>query len=179
MLLAVPIRSARCIGVSSYDIAGIPSTQHGAAVMNAQRLAECNELAETTEDPVDRRDFESQKLSEWYGSYTSADAENLQMWRRVLTASIQPSPSIVENPVMRSLVDPKWLGEVYRGTREDARRLLRTGHRKSRSASRLRLSALGSQDLTKLGSSDAAASSGLAAPQETPEEVQVRLRIQR
>lgn len=140
--------------------------------MDAQRLADCHELAENTVDPVDRRDFESGKLSEWYGSYTSAesDAESLEMWRRVLSASIQPPPSVVESPVRR-LVDPKWLREAYRGTREDTRRLLRPSHPQSRSASTFRLSALASQDLTELGSNDAAASSGLAEPQESPEDV--------
>jgi len=148
--------------------------------MDAQWPADCHELAENTEDPVDRRDFESQELSEWYGSYTSAesDAESLEMWRRVLSASIQPPPSVVESPV-RSLIDPKWLREVCRGTREDTRRLLRPSHQQSRSASTFRVSALASQDLTMLGSNDAAASSGLAEPQETPEDVQVRLRTQR
>jgi len=148
--------------------------------MNAQRLAEWKKLVESTEDSVDRSDLANQMLQESHGSYTSAedDSQSLEMWRRVLSASIQPLPSVAQDPAMRSLVDPDWLREAYRGTREDTRRLLRSSRQKSRSASRFRLSALGSQDLTKLGSNDAAASSGLAAPQETPEEVQVRLRIQ-
>lgn len=146
--------------------------------MDARRLAEGKELAENTEHPVDRNDRDSETLSEWHGSYTSAerDSQSLEMWRRVLSASIQSPASVLESPV---LTDPKWLREVYRGTGEDTRRLLRPGHRKSRSASTFRLSALASQDLTKLGSNDAAASSGLAARQEGPEEVQVRLRTQR
>jgi len=149
--------------------------------MNAQRFAEWKELIENTEDPVGRSDLESQMQREWHGSFTSAeyDPQNLVMWRQVLSASIQPPPSVVESPVMRSLIDPKWLREAYRGTREDIRRLLRPSHQQSRSASTSRLSALASQDLTTLGSNDGAASSALAEPQETPEDVQVRLRTQR
>ena len=148
--------------------------------MEAQRLAEHNERAENTDDPMDRFDLESHKESEWYGSYTSVqyDAENMEMWRRVLSASIQLPPGADEHPV-RSLVDPKWLREVCRGTREDTRRLLRPSHQRSRAASRLLLSDLESQDLTARGSDDAAASSALAGQQETPEEAQVRLRVQR
>ena len=149
--------------------------------MGAQRLAEWKELVENPEDPVDRSDLESQMLRESLASYTSAedDFQSLEMWRRVLSASIQPPPSVAEGPTMRSLVDPKWLREAYRGTREDIRRLLRPSHQQSRSASTFRLSALASQDLTTLGSNDAAASSGLAEPQEPFQGVQVRLRTQR
>ena len=98
--------------------------------MNARRAAEWKELVENPEDPVDRSDLESQMLRESHGSYTSAedDFQSLEMWRRVLSASIQPPPSVAEGPTMRSLVDPKWLREAYRGTREDTRRLLRPSH---------------------------------------------------
>ena len=149
--------------------------------MDAQRLAECNELAESAEDPMDRLDFEGYKQPEWYGSYTSAeyDAENLEMWRRVLSASIQPPPSVAERPIMRSVVDPKWLRETYRGTREDIRRLLRPSHQKSRSGSTSLLSALERRDPTKLESDDAAAASERAAPQEVPEGARVPLRVRR
>ena len=104
--------------------------------MDARRRAECDELVENSGDPMDRLDFESLKQSEWFGSYTSAecDAEHLGMWRRVLSASIQPPPSVADRPIMRGL-DPTWLREAYRGKREDLRRLLRPSHRKSRSGS--------------------------------------------
>ena len=149
--------------------------------MDDQRLAECNELAESAEDPMDRLDLEGYKQSEWYGSYTSAeyDAEDLEMWRRVLSASIQPPPNVADRPNMRSLVDPTWLREAYRGTREDVRRLLRPGHQESRSGSSSLLSALGCSDPITLGSDDAAASSERAAPQEVSEEAQAPLRIRR
>ena len=109
--------------------------------MDGNRLAEWKELAENTKDPVDRGDLEGQMLlRESQGPYASAayDSQSLEMWRRGLSASIQPPPGVVESPV-RSLVDPNWLREAYRGTREDTRRLLRPSHQRSRSGSSSRL----------------------------------------
>ena len=149
--------------------------------MDGNRLAEWKELAESNEDAVDRGDLESQLLlRESQGPDASAayDSPSLEMWRRGLSASIQPPPSVVESPV-RSLVDPSWLREACRGTREDIRRLLRPSRQRSRSGSTPRLSALERPDLTGLGSDDAAASTGRAAPQEAPEEARVRLRTRR
>jgi hypothetical protein len=102
--------------------------------MHGERSAEWRKLAENTQDPADRSDLESCMLRECHGSYTSAeyDCQNLEMWRRVLSASIQSPPSVVERPAMRTLVEPEWLREVYRGTREDARRLLQPGRQESR-----------------------------------------------
>ena len=89
--------------------------------MDGQRLSECKAMVENTEDPVDRSNLEGQTLRESHGTYISAeyDTQDLEMWHRVLSASIQPPPSVVEGPVKRSLVEPEWLREVYRGTRED------------------------------------------------------------
>jgi hypothetical protein len=142
-----------CIGCSSYDNGGL-SRRSGEAAMDAQRPAECNASAEY-------------------------DPENLEMWRRVLSASIQPPPTVADRPILRSLVDPTWLREAYRGTSEDIRRLLRPSHQESRPGSSSLLSALGCSDLTRPGSGDAAASSERAAPQEASEGVQVRLRTRR
>ena len=67
--------------------------------MDCRRLAEWRELAENTEDPADRSDLESPMLREVHGSYISAEdgSQSVEMWRRVLAASIQPPPSAVEH----------------------------------------------------------------------------------
>ena len=149
--------------------------------MDDRRLAELRKLEENTKDPVERADLEAQRLREWYGSYGSDeyDSQSIEMWGRVLSASIQPPLSAVEARAERSLVDPRWLREVCRGTREDVRRLLPSGHRKSRSVSTSRSSALAGWDPTTLGSNAAVASSGLAEQQEPFEEAEGQLRTQR
>ena len=149
--------------------------------MDGQRLSQWKALVENTDYPVDRSDLEGQMLRECHGSCTSAeyDSQDLEMWRRVLLASIQPPPGVVEGPVSRSLIEPEWLREVYRGTREDARRLLLPSRQESQSAPTPRLPAPASWDLTRLGANDVAASPGLTEPPEAPEESQARLRTRR
>jgi hypothetical protein len=149
--------------------------------MDDQRLSEWKALVESTEDPVDRSDLESQMLREWPAPYIPAeyDSQDLEMWHRVLSASIQSPPRVVEGPVRRNLIEPQWLREVYRGTREDTRRLLLPSRQDSQSASMPRFSAPARWDPTTLGSNDVAASSGWAEPLEAPEESQARLRTRR
>ena len=83
--------------------------------MDDQRLSEWKALVESTEDPVDRSNLENQMLREWPAPYIPAeyDSQDLEMWHRVLSASIQSPPSVVEGPVRRNLIEPQWLREVY------------------------------------------------------------------
>jgi hypothetical protein len=146
--------------------------------MDTQRLSDWKALVENTEDPVDRSDLESLMLRECHEPYIPAECDfhGPEMWHRVLSASIQPPPSVVEGPASRSLIEPEWLREVYRGSREDTRRLLLSSRQESQSVSTPRCSVPATWDLTRLGSNDVAASSGLTEPPEAPEECQARLR---
>ena len=160
---------------------GLPLEATRMATMDARRPAGWQEPVENAEDAVDRGDLDRRMLRARCGRYSSAepDPAQLEIWRRGLAATIQPPAGGEASPVLQHLVDPDWLRAAYRGTREDVRRLLRAGHRQSRSASRLRLPALAGGDPTTLGSDDAAPSSAPAAPQEAPQEGQARLRIRR
>jgi hypothetical protein len=94
--------------------------------MDGRGFPEWMALIQHTDDPLDRSDVESHMLQECQEPCISAGYafEGLEMWRRVLSASIQPPPSGAGRRVTRSPIAPAWLREVYRGTREDTRRLL-------------------------------------------------------
>ena len=66
--------------------------------MSPERLAECRELVENTEDPVDRADLQAQLDAEWWGFSGSPidDYVSRDTWRLVLAAHIQPLPDAAD-----------------------------------------------------------------------------------
>jgi hypothetical protein len=99
--------------------------------MDTRRLSDRKALVANTEEPVDRSDLKSQMLGECHEPYIAAeyDCQGPEMWHRVLSASIQPPPSVVEAPVRRSPIEPEWPRKVYRRAREGPRS---ASHRQSK-----------------------------------------------
>jgi hypothetical protein len=68
------------------------------SAMHPHRPTQRQELIESCEDRVDRADLEAQMQSEWWGSYCSPleGYENHEVWRRILTAHMQPLPEAAD-----------------------------------------------------------------------------------